>query len=67
MESHKRTIIKTVVFRIFGVIITFVITYLLTNKVVESGEIAIITNIALMIAYYIHERIWDKVDYGRSK
>jgi uncharacterized membrane protein len=67
MESHTRTLIKSITWRIIAVIVAFVVAYAFTHKPVESGGIAITANIINMIAYYIHERVWNKINFGRKK
>ncbi len=65
MESHKRTIIKSITWRIIAIIVAFIVAYAFTRKPVESGGIAITANLINMIIYYIHERIWNKINFGR--
>jgi uncharacterized membrane protein len=57
MESHKRTVIKSVTWRIVATLVTAYFTGL-------SG--AIIINIWMTIAYYLHERAWVKIKWGRE-
>ncbi len=66
MERHKRTIAKTITWRITAFILTFIVIYLWTGKLAESTGIAAILNSIKMIGYYIHERIWNKTDFGRG-
>ena len=54
-ESHLRTIAKSVSWRIVATVVTAVFTGL-------TG--AIIINIWMTVAYYIHERIWTNVKWG---
>lgn len=56
-ESHTRTIIKSITWRIVATAVTAVFTGL-------SG--AIIINIWMTIAYYVHERAWVRIRWGKQ-
>ena len=57
MESHKRTILRAISWRIVATLVTAVWTGL-------SG--AIVINIFMTLAHYVHERAWLRVKWGRS-
>lgn len=57
MELHKRTLTRAITWRITATIITAIWTGL-------AG--AIVINIFMTIAHYIHERLWLKVNWGRE-
>jgi uncharacterized membrane protein len=58
IEGHHRSLVKAVTWRITGSADTFVISFILTGRLMLAGSIAateLITKIAL---YYFHERVW---------
>lgn len=57
IETHKRTILKSITWRLVATAVTAYWTGL-------SG--AIIINIWMTAAYYFHERVWLKIKWGRS-
>jgi uncharacterized membrane protein len=57
METHKRTLTRAITWRITATLITAVWTGL-------SG--AIIINIFMTIAHYIHERLWLRIGWGKE-
>jgi uncharacterized membrane protein len=67
MESHARSIAKAVSYRLVGSSVTGLILYVVTGK----GTISVIGGLADMVlkiaAYFVHERIWDRIQFGRSK
>ena len=63
-ESKKRSIIKTIIWRIVCVFLTLVISYIFTHSISQSLGITIVGNIASMILYFIHERLWAKINWG---
>lgn len=66
IESHKRTLVKSITWRFIAVIVAFIVAYFFTKKPVESSIMAIVINLINMVAYYIHERIWNKINFGRK-
>ena len=56
MESHRRTLLRAISWRIVATLVTAAFTGL-------SG--AIIINIFMTVAHYVHERLWLKVNWGR--
>jgi uncharacterized membrane protein len=56
METHKRTIARTVGWRIIATVMTIPFTGLST---------AILIHVTLTIAHYIHERVWLKIKWGQ--
>ena len=67
MESHKRTLLKTVTWRIIAVIITFTISWVLTRRIDLAAGIGTSDAIIKLFVYYAHERVWCKVPFGLPK
>ena len=67
METHKRSIVKSITFRIIATIITFVVVWAFTKDPYISTGVSIAENLVKMLAYYIHERAWQKSTWGVVK
>ena len=65
MESTKRSLVKTISWRITGSLATFIISYLIIGNIAVSGTIALIQVTFNTILYFIHERIWNKISWGK--
>ena len=50
---------KAIIYRVFAVIITLVVGYLLTKNFKISLKIAFITQTLQTIAYYVFEYFWE--------
>lgn len=66
MESHKRSIAKTVTWRVVGTLITFSVAYLLTGNLVLSIGIGGLDTTIKLFAYFFHERGWNKIKWERK-
>lgn len=63
-ETHKRTIVRMISYRITAWLFTILWTYLLLGNIGEATGFATLLHILLSIDYYIHERIWLKIKWG---
>ncbi len=66
-EHHKRSLTKTLTYRITIIISTFTVTFIMTGRIDVSLGITIVSNVINTLLYYIHERIWNKIHWGKSK
>jgi len=64
-DLKARSIFKTITWRITGSGATFLIAYIMVGDVVVAGSIGLIQIISNTFLYYIHERIWNLVKWGR--
>src|SRR5215471_15825285 len=64
-EAHRRSLAKAVTWRFTATIDTFVISYIVTGKVVIAGTIAATEIFTKILIYYFHERAWALIPWGR--
>jgi uncharacterized membrane protein len=64
-DTHLRSILKAVSWRTLGTIDTFAISWFMTGKVHVAGSIALIEIGTKVAWYYLHERVWAAVPWGR--
>ena len=65
-DTTRRSLVKTISWRITGSSATFLIVYLISGNISIAGTIAVIQLTANTILYYIHERVWNKIRWGQS-
>jgi uncharacterized membrane protein len=64
-ERPIRSVAKAVSWRIIGTLDTLLISYLLTGEVAIAASIASIDFITKMFLYFFHERLWNKINWGK--
>ena len=64
-EDRKRSITKAVIYRVIGVVGTAVIVFLFTRKVEMSLGIAVADFVCGVILYYIYDRVWNIIPWGK--
>lgn len=57
METHKRTLLRAITWRVVATLVTAAWTGI---------QGAIVINIFMTIAHYIHERAWLKIKWGKK-
>lgn len=63
-ESHLRSILKGVTWRVLGTLDTMIISYLITGNWKFALSIGGIEVISKLVLYYLHERAWQLVPRG---
>ena len=67
LETHARAWIKSVVWRMLGIVILGSISWIITKSWKEMSIITLLFHSIRVILYYLHERVWEKVRWGRVK
>ena len=65
MEHPKRSFIKAITWRIIAFLVTIIAVYIYSRDIKESLVIGISANLVKIFLYYAHERVWNKVRFGR--
>lgn len=63
-ETHLRTMVRMVTYRVTAWIFTIFWTYLFTGEIMKSVGFATALHILLSLDYYAHERVWLKIKWG---
>lgn len=63
-RTTKRSLVKAITYRIVIVILDFSVIYILTHKVDVAVGFMVISNIYTTAAYFLHERIWNRIRWG---
>lgn len=64
-ETLKRSLVKTISYRVIILILDFTSIYLFTGKIKVALGFMIVSNVYTTIGYFFHERIWDKIRWGK--
>jgi uncharacterized membrane protein len=64
-ETHTRSVLKALSWRALGTLDTFAISWLMTGRIAIAGSIAAIEIATKILWYYLHERVWAAIPWGR--
>ena len=66
METRARSIAKAVSYRLLGSAVTGLIMFVLTNRPGLSIMGSAMDMVLKIGAYFIHERLWNYINFGRE-
>ena len=67
MDTTTRTIAKAVCWQVLGLIVMTLVGYLFTGSVGTGGAVALIGAAIGLVTYYLHEKLWERVPWGRPR
>ena len=65
-EKTSRSLLKSVSWRILGTIDTIIISYLITDTLEFALRIGFVELLTKMGLYFLHERLWNKIKWGKK-
>jgi len=64
-ETLRRSVVKTISYRVAILILDFTAIYLFTGKIKIAIGFMIVSNVYTTLGYFFHERIWDRIKWGK--
>jgi uncharacterized membrane protein len=65
-DTKTRSVAKTVTWRIWSFFVLYVIGMILGLQSTAAVEWSIVTNILFLVVHYVHERVWNLVQWGKT-
>ncbi|MGD8778966.1 MAG: adenylyl-sulfate kinase [Ignavibacteria bacterium] len=66
-ETHTRSIIKTISWRILATLTTMILVYIFIGNLTIALSVGGIEIVLKMLVYFFHERVWDKIKFGKKE
>lgn len=67
MDACSRSIVKTISYRVYSTTITATVAWVVTGKIETAVAIGMADIVVKVVTYYIFERAWERVSFGRCK
>lgn len=67
METKKRSIIKSISWRILATMLTLLVAYTFIGELSTAAGLTLTAAALNTILYYAHERSWNLIVWGRKK
>jgi uncharacterized membrane protein len=64
-EGLKRSLAKTISWRVVGTFDTILISWLITGTLKLAFSIGLVELVTKMGLYFFHERAWNKIKWGK--
>lgn len=66
-ESHTRSVIKAVTWRILGTVTTSALVFFFTKRLTLSLAVGAMEFFSKIGLFWFHERVWERIKVGRGK
>jgi uncharacterized membrane protein len=66
-DTKKRSLVKAFTWRAFAFVLLGAISYVITGSLKEMTIITVVYNLLQVLFYYLHERLWMQVHWGRRE
>ena len=67
MDSQSRSLAKAVSYRVLGSAVTALIVLLFSGSLKVSLGVGALDMLSKIALYFLHERLWNYIPYGRPK
>jgi uncharacterized membrane protein len=67
IETRGRSLVKALSWRILAAVITTLVVLTITGRLQFAAKIGLIDTLVKLLVYFFHERLWNKIDYGRLR
>lgn len=64
LETHKRSLLKTISWRVVAMFITAAITWVFTGRLDFAITVGLGDTLVKFLLYYLHERAWARSRFG---
>jgi len=65
MERPRRTVVKAIIWNLMGLAMMSLVGFLMTGSAFVGGSMALINTAIGLSTYFIYERIWSGISWGR--
>ena len=67
METKRRSIYKALSWRLLATVITSAVALVVTGEIAIAAMIGVVDTAIKLGVYYMHERVWNRLSFGRDK
>jgi adenylylsulfate kinase len=67
METKRRSLVKSLSWRVWATFITMIVSFAITREVAFAVEIGLLDTTIKLFLYFAHERIWVRIPYGLTR
>lgn len=64
MESHVRSLVKSLSWRLFGFVFMVAMAWLITGSAKTGMALGVLDFAVKSATFYLHERLWQRIRWG---
>jgi uncharacterized membrane protein len=65
-STRARSVYKTITFRVLATLVTMAIVYMMTGDLALMSTVGVLDTVSKLALYYLHERGWERVEWGKN-
>ena len=65
-ETHLRSVVKALSWRVMGTVATTALVYVFTRQLVLSVAVGSLEFGSKIVLFWLHERVWDRLQFGKE-
>jgi uncharacterized membrane protein len=65
LVSKRRSLAKSITWRLIAIVVTFLVGFVMTGSLTFAASLSLLSNLINFVLYYLHERVWLKINWGR--
>lgn len=65
MDTHARSVVKAISWRVMATLVTGILTFLFTGNLLIAIGVGSSEAVSKIALYWAHERLWDRIHWGR--
>jgi len=66
VDSNKRSLFKALIYKSGSVALLAILSYEFTKDLIQMSLITVTYEVIAALGYYVHERLWERVSWGRK-
>ena len=65
-DKHKRSLVKAAGYKSVSVALLALLSWVFTRDLLHMTAITVSYEVIAIIGYYVYERIWERITWGRK-
>jgi len=64
-DTKIRSVAKTITWRLWALIVLFVVALILGLEKESAAEWSLVTNVLFFVVHFLHERLWNRINWKK--
>lgn len=65
-DAHSRSLVKAAGYKSVSILLLAFLSWVFTRDLLHMTAITVTYEVVAVIGYYVYERIWEKISWGRK-
>lgn len=65
-QTKTRAAVKATIWTLMGFFVMVIVGFVMTGSLSTGGKMAVLNSAIGMVTYFLYERLWDRINWGRN-